>query len=283
MERRKSLAGDEDGADDVGGDQAGVQSVETGIDLLIVLARLTADSPLQMLKAIADAAGIPAAKVHRYLVSFKRSGMVEQDAETGRYRLGPSARLIGAAAIRGTQIVRVASRQLPNLSKKTGYSSALAVWTASGPTIVWVEDASRPIAVTTRVGEVLPLLTSATGRAFASWMPDARIRPHVATELAKSAGSSAKKMQAAQATVDALCSKIREAGVSWTVGEVNIEISALAAPIFDYRGDLAGVIAVLGASGSFDVRPHGPLAGDLRQTAQQISEELGYLKVAETD
>lgn len=53
--------------------RAGIQSVEVGHALLEALAR--ARGPL-MLRDLAAAAGMRAAKAHRYLVSFQRLGLV---------------------------------------------------------------------------------------------------------------------------------------------------------------------------------------------------------------
>ena len=69
-------------------DRAGIQSVEVGFALLQAL--IDAPGPLA-LKDLAAAAGMPAAKAHRYLVSYQRSGLVKQDAATSRYDLGPMA------------------------------------------------------------------------------------------------------------------------------------------------------------------------------------------------
>lgn len=252
--------------------QAGVQSVETGIDLLIALARLTSNGPSQMLKAIAHAAGIPAAKAHRYLVSFKRTGMVEQDPVSGHYRLGPSARLVGAAAMRSADLIPAATKRLPELTGTTGYSTALAIWTQSGPTIVWVEDAPGPVRVTTQVGTILPLLTSATGRAFAAWLPPSLTDATLTAELAAFKRPAAERKKALQVFKEA-----HKNGVAGTVGELNGAISALAAPVFDHEEQVAGVIAILGASGIFDARPDGPLARKMRAAAAELSEQLGHL------
>jgi DNA-binding IclR family transcriptional regulator len=59
-----------------------------GFALLDVLG--AAAGPL-MLRDLAAAAGMSAAKAHRYLVSFQRLGLVLQDAATTRYDLGPAA------------------------------------------------------------------------------------------------------------------------------------------------------------------------------------------------
>ncbi len=56
----------------VAGDRQGIQSIEVGFRLLRVL---SAASRPMMLRDIAKGAGMPAAKAHRYMVSFLRIGI----------------------------------------------------------------------------------------------------------------------------------------------------------------------------------------------------------------
>ena len=74
--------------DDLPREQRAVQSVEVGGRLLLALAEHT--TPLS-LKELAAAADLPAARAHPYLVSFGRLGLVQQDAHSGHYALGPAA------------------------------------------------------------------------------------------------------------------------------------------------------------------------------------------------
>jgi DNA-binding IclR family transcriptional regulator len=74
----------------------GVQSLEIGVDVLKVLVE---SGQALMLKEIAAAAGMPASKAHRYLVSLVRSGLVEQDSQNLKYDLGPLAIPLGLAAV----------------------------------------------------------------------------------------------------------------------------------------------------------------------------------------
>jgi DNA-binding IclR family transcriptional regulator len=55
----------------------GVQSIEVGVPLLQALAEHGAP---MMLRDLALRTGMPAAKAHRYLVSFVRTGLVVQDS-----------------------------------------------------------------------------------------------------------------------------------------------------------------------------------------------------------
>ncbi len=72
--------------------QRGIQSVEVGGQLLRALAH---QGRPMALKDLAREAGMSAAKAHPYLVSFGKLGLIEQDALSGRYGLGPLAMQLG--------------------------------------------------------------------------------------------------------------------------------------------------------------------------------------------
>ncbi|HZY15532.1 MAG TPA: helix-turn-helix domain-containing protein, partial [Ramlibacter sp.] len=89
-------------------ERAGIQSVEVGFGLLQVLAE--AAGPL-MLRDLARAADMSAAKAHRYLVSFQRLGLVVQDSASTRYDLGPAALQLGLASLSRLDAVRLARQR----------------------------------------------------------------------------------------------------------------------------------------------------------------------------
>ncbi|PZO14474.1 MAG: IclR family transcriptional regulator, partial [Burkholderiales bacterium] len=175
---------------DADGDEpqrAGIQSVEVGFELLNALSE--APGAL-MLRDLAAAASMSAAKAHRYLVSFQRMGLVVQDPVSTRYDLGPAALRLGLASLSRIDAVKLARERMDLLITETGHTLAIAVWGNQGPTMVhWIE-APQTVPVTLRLGDVMPLLTSATGRCFAAFMGsegrDAqRVGPMVRDELAR--------------------------------------------------------------------------------------------------
>jgi DNA-binding IclR family transcriptional regulator len=252
-------------------EQIGIQSIETGLHLLGVIARLTGVGPAPMLKTIAAEAGMHPAKAHRYIVSFIRGGAVERDPGNGRYRLGPMARQMGIAALQGLDVVRVANAHLPAIRDEVQQTVALAIWAYHGPTIIAVEELRRPVMVSTRVGEVMPLLTSATGRVWGAWAAPSVIAVMLRHELAAGARGVASEGEAR-----ALFERTRADGVGTVAGGLNPVISALSAPIFDYRGTLVAALSSLGPTEEFDTRPAGALAASLRRAAGEISRELGH-------
>ena len=111
-------------------ERAGIQSVEVGFTLLEVLSK--APGAL-MLRDLAAAAGMSAAKAHRYLVSFQRLQLVVQDAGSTRYDLGPAALKLGLASLSRLDAVKLARERIGALMEQIGHTLALACGATTGP------------------------------------------------------------------------------------------------------------------------------------------------------
>jgi DNA-binding IclR family transcriptional regulator len=252
-------------------ERVGIQSVEVGFALLDALAR--APGAL-MLKDLASEAGMSAAKAHRYLVSFQRLGLVAQDARTARYDLGPAALKLGLASLSRLDAVRLARERMPALMEQIGHTLALAVWGNRGPTIVHWEEAPRAVTVNLRLGDVMPLLGSATGRCFAAWLPRENTAALLEEELALAPRHPHLPRDAA--AIEALLREVRERRCARVVDTVLPGIVAFCAPVFDADGHLALGITTLGPAATFDPHWGGAIERPLRAAAEQLSRDLGH-------
>ncbi|HUF20217.1 MAG TPA: IclR family transcriptional regulator [Burkholderiales bacterium] len=250
----------------------GIQSVEMAGK---VLQALVARGQPMMLRDLAAAAGMAPAKAHRYLVSLIRMGLAEQIAETGQYDLGGFALRLGLASLSRLDAVRLAAPVLAELRDATDETAALAVWGNYGATVVRWEEARRPVTVNLRVGGVLPLLTSATGRVFLAWLPESQTRTLVREELKAAARSRQPAGPRTAAQAAQLGEDIRTRGVSRVDGELIPGVAAFSAPVFDANGRLALALTVLGHAGHFDTRWSGSVAGPLTAAAHALSLRLG--------
>lgn len=246
-------------------ERQGVQSVETGI---AVLRALAAAREALSLKAAAERSGLAPAKAHRYLVSLIRAGMVEQDPLSGRYRLGQGAVEVGLSAIAGLDVMEFAEPALAALRAELDETVLLAVWGNHGPVVVRWADAGRPVTTNIRTGSVMPLVSSATGRAFTAFLPESQTRDMIAAELAR-----APRLEKAWRKALA---ETREHGMSRVDGDLLPGVSAFAAPVFDAGGETVAVIAVLGRQSEFDSGWDGVNARALRETAARLSRRLGH-------
>jgi len=260
--------------------QRAVQSIEVGGRLLLALANST--GPLS-LKELAALATLPAARAHPYLVSFGKLGLIEQEADSGRYALGPAALQLGLSCLHQLEPLRVAWPVAQELAATTGQAVALAVWGNFGPTIVRMIDAQQPLHVSMRAGTVMSILGTATGRAFAAALPAERIHKALTQTQAQPLGgdgaSSARRLKPHPEQLQALralVAEVRAQGVARAVGRPIPGVNAFSAPAFDHEGEVALVITLLGHQDHVSADWSGLPARAVRQAAADVSGRLGW-------
>jgi DNA-binding IclR family transcriptional regulator len=250
--------------------RAGIQSVEVAACILRALA--DAGQPLP-LKDLARLARMPPGKVHRYLVSLTRSELVTQDESSGHYGVGPMAIALGLAGLRNVDVVRTATALLPSLRDEINETVLLAIWSPQGPVVFAFEESSRPVYMNIRVGSILPLLTTATGRVFAAFLAADITAPLLAAEMRAAHHSAAH--------VRTLLEQTRQRQLAYVEGALVPGVNAIAAPLFDHKGRIAGVLGALGRTEELNVAYDGPVARALLSTATEISRRMGYITGSE--
>lgn len=238
--------------------QRGIQSVEVGGRLLDALARHRA--PLA-LSALADAAQLPTAQAHTYLVSLTRLGLVKRDALTGNYEPGPLALRLGLLQLEQQSAYRVAVPHVAALAESTGFSVAVCVGGPQGPTIVRYERGGYPLHVNLHVGTVMSLSATATGRVFRAFHDPAQVAAMLAN-------------QQDAVLADERTAEIRARGIERSVDAPSPGISSLSVPVFDASQRMQLALTVIGPSGSIDVAWDGPVAQALLATARDIAALL---------
>jgi DNA-binding IclR family transcriptional regulator len=254
-------------------ERAGIQSVEVGFALLDVLGQSA--GPL-MLRDLAAAAGMSAAKAHRYLVSFQRLALVVQDAGTTRYDLGPAALKLGLASLSRLDAVKLARERVGALMEEIGHTIALAVWGNHGPTVVHWEESPQAVTVNLRLGDVMPLLSSATGRCFAAYVSRDAIAPMLRDEMARAQKAGRTDVPATMAEVKTMLDEVRARGAARVVDTLLPGIVGFCAPVFDSDGHIVLGIVTLGSVATFDAAWDGAVHRPLAAAAAQLSADLGY-------
>ena len=250
----------------------GIQSVEVGGELLRALAR--SGEPM-MLRDLAREAGMPPAKAHPYLVSFSRIGLIEQDETTGRYEIGRLALELGLISLRRLSAVRIATPKIAALADSIDHAVSLAVWGTHGPTVVRLEEPSHPVHIAMRAGSTMALLETATGRAFAAFLPAKTLKSALDGGLDRlGIGYNPKRLKNAEIT--ALLDEVRRHGLARAIGDPLPGVNAFAAPVFDHSGRVVLVITAMGPEGTFDARWDSAIATAVGDCASDISARLGH-------
>jgi DNA-binding IclR family transcriptional regulator len=245
----------------------GIQSFELGFTVLECIER--AGAPLTLTK-IAQSCGMTASKVHFYLVSLSRVGLVAQDSVGGQYRLGPAALRLGLSALAQLDLLELARVEMARLSEISGDTVFLSVWGHSGATVISRFDGVNVAPMEVRVGAVMPLLRSATGKVFLAWLP-----PHqTGTLLRHEIGAARRKTTLA--AVEKESASIKRAGVALSPGAAAPELIAMAAPVFDHGGRLQCVLTLTRQASHLDAATRNDLKKLVRQSAEAVSRAAGY-------
>jgi DNA-binding IclR family transcriptional regulator len=136
-----------------------------------------------------------------------------------------------------------------------------------GPFIAVKFDADLPTPFTIKVGFVFPLLSTATGNIFLAHMPERDTADLIARE-----GKLAPELLARK---EAIVARVHKDGFAISEGHLMRGFSAIAAPVLDHTGALAGTVTLLGIGSQIDRSPKSEFVAQVRETATALSRELG--------
>ena len=251
--------------------QRGIQSIEVGLRVLQALTEQRRPLPLKDIGRLADMAP---AKAHPYLVSFMQGGLVKQNPLTGHYELGPGALQLGLAALQQLDPLTEASQEAAQLAAASDLSIALAVWGQLGPTVVRLDEPRYPLHVNLRVGTVMSLFNTITGRVFAAYLPEKMVRSMLEDEHRRVVGGTSASFDAPE--VQALLRDIRASGMGRGISMPQPGVNTLCAPVFDAAGHIVLVMTMIGPQGIFDAEIDSPAGQLLREHAGNVSRRLGH-------
>lgn len=254
-------------------ERRGIQAIEAGGQLLLALEAHGRPLPL---KKLGRAANMAPGKAHPYLVSLSKLGLVTQDASTGHYWLGPTAMELGLLTLRTLNPQREAAPFAELLAQETGHSVALSVWGNHGPTVVSLVDATYPLHTNMRVGTVMSLAGTATGRLFVAYLPRQLIEESLLEDDRRLGPDISRTVEPSE--LQDMLRLVHEHGLSRSVDMPTLGVSSFAAPVFDYSGNLVMAVTLLGRTRSFDATWSGNQAKAVRACGSAISVRLGNLR-----
>ena len=252
----------------------GIQSIEVGADILRAL--VDAGGPVTLTR-LSQLAGMEPSKVRRYLVSFLRCGLAAQDERTGHYLFGPLAFRIGLVSFHTRDPIRLGARTLVSLRDATGETALLSVWGGQGPTVVGLEESRQPVMLIARLGAMLPMLSSATGRGFAAFLDQADVVTALDREWEALSLSRRQEVLGEYADVPALQQAVRTARLAQARDQMQSGIHGFSAPVFSHKGHLVAALTLIVRSDAETVRRAKDLARELGQCAASLSQELGFV------
>ena len=238
---------------------------------LHVLEALASSAELSVTE-VTHAAGISKGAAFRILATLEKSGYVEKDAETKRYRPGPGMIAISTAFLAGQDLVRTTRPVLEELRLESGETVNLGVLRHAQVEYLEVLESMHDLRTTGRVGRRDPLHSTALGKALVSALP--------VDEARSLLGRAEREPRTSHTIVDlkelmADLDRTRSRGYAIDDGE-NIEVvRCVASPITDGLSRPVGAISISGPASRIQDQMIARLGERLMGAVSDLSRRLG--------
>ena len=188
-----------------------------------------------------DRSTVPVAPVERFEVTDV--GRVGGSEGVGVDR--PPGRVLGVSV---AVFLDQAVEGLEELAETTGQAALLAVWSNSGPTVVRMERGPNLTTTSIGLGSTFPLLDSATGRVFLSYLPRQQLMLRLQLELnrAAEAGISWPDLSPDLGSVQALKKKIRRERIAQVDGRFIPGLNAISSAITNWQEEIEVAVTLFG-------------------------------------
>ena len=211
--------------------------------------------------------------VYRLLASLQQEGVVDQDPETQKYRLGIELVSLAGLVLKQIDTRQVARPCLRSLAEASEETVNLTVLTGDGK-VINIDGISSPRMVR-NVGwigrEMLPHCIS-SGKALLAYLPQQQLE-HI---LAKGLLSFTEKTITDPILLQEELKRVRQQGYAVAQEELEVGLSAVAAPIWNHEGEVVAAVSVSGPSFRLSSEKIPELAELTRRAANEISHQLGY-------
>jgi IclR family KDG regulon transcriptional repressor len=243
-----------------------IQSVDVCIDVLLNVAK----HPDVRLTEIAQATGETKPRILRMLRTMERRGLVRK-SETGTYRLGTTAIVLGTAASTQVDLVRIANPILEEVGQKAGETTQLRIIDNGESLCIAKFEPMRDLRVQAMIGRRRPLSAGSYKVLLAFLHPQVQSQmiPEVLPRLTKRTITDRNKL-----IVE--LDRIRSQGFCVSYGEVSEQLVSVSVPVLAFDGSVIAAVNV-GAPAfrtqKSDVDRYIVL---LKEAARKISAGLGW-------
>ncbi len=220
---------------------------------------------------VAGELGVHKSTAFRLVATLEQRGLVEQTEDRGKYRLGVGLlRLAGATTAR-LDVVQEARPICRRLAQETGETVNIAVLSESSALYLDQVAGSSALQSHNWVGQHIPLHATSNGKVLLSGLDDDRLGDVLRRLPSYTDATITRKSRLRQEL-----ERVRADGYAVAVDELEVGLSAVAAPIRNAHGD---VIASMSVSGPTFRMPADKLDRAVKlciDAADEVSHRLGW-------
>ena len=246
-----------------------LSSVTTAVRLLKMFSEGEAEIGVT---SLAKRLGVAKSTVYRMASTLVAEGMLEQNPETEKYRLGIALFALGALVRQRMDLSNEGRPYIFNLREATNETVHLAVLDRSEIMYVYDLESTQAIRMRANLGARKPALCTAEGRAILAFQPSEVVEPM----LRESFRPRTPKTETKPDILRARLAEVRELGFAREDEQSELGMRSIAAPVRDSTGLVVGAVGMAGPLQRLSSETLAGYAPLVVETANAISLRLGY-------
>lgn len=254
-------------AGDAGVGSGPVQSVDRALTVLGLLAR---HGELGVTELAAEL-GVHKSTAFRLVSTLETHNLVEQVSDRGKFRLGVGIlRLAGATTVR-LDLVQESRPVTARLAQVVGETVNVAV--LSGLEALYLDQVSGPssLALHNWAGQRIPLHATSNGKILLAFGP-AGLLADLGAPLARFTAGTITDPAAVAAQLD----DVRRRGYAVAVDELEMGLTAVAAPVTGASGSVVASLSASGPTFRLPAERIPDVAAQVVAAAREVSHRLGW-------
>ena len=251
----------------------GVKSVQMAFDVLEAVAAAPDEIGVSELAVLL---GTTKGTVFRHLQTLAERGYVDQNPVSSRYKLGMRSYFIGQVAAARIELLSASTEAISTLRDEIGETVVVSALRGTSLVVMKTVFGKSNLEIGVRQGSELVLHGTAQGKIALAFSR----KPLLQQILRKPLTALTDQTLTDPAALEADIERARRQGYITAANEETFGINAVAAPVLDGTGDLAGTIAIVGSIQNIKAAPDEAQVQALLKASLRISWNLGYDKMA---
>jgi IclR family transcriptional regulator, KDG regulon repressor len=253
--------------------KARLSSVVTAIGLL----KAFSESDIEIgISRLAKTLGIAKSTAHRLAITLLSEGLLEQNPENGRYRLGIGLFRLGSLVRQRMDVSAEARPHLFGLRETTGETVHLALLYGTQIMYVYNLESAHAIRMRSDVGVCKPAFCTAEGLAMLAFQPTTLVDSVISEGLKARTPKTRTDPHELRAALEEV--RVRGYAVEDELSEEGMR--AVAAPVRNSAGDVVAAIGVAGPTQRLSDAVLADVVPKVAHAASTISARIGYRHVS---
>jgi len=212
--------------------------------------------------------------VHRLAATLTSAGFLEQNSETGKYRLGVALFELGALVRRRMDVATEARPRLRELLEKTGETVQLGIVDHYSVLYVYEMESPRAIRMAAAVGARAPLHCTAVGKVLLAFQPGDYVTQVIERGLTAYTPKTITRRDGVLGMLEEV--RLRDHAVDDEESESGLR--AIAAPVRNHNGAVIAALGVAAPVQRMSKKTMHTCVPSVIATANAVSARLGYLQ-----